>query len=186
MSTRPSLFGDLLLASWFMSVHGYPAHNAFQMILRNLPQKFNCTQNTQEVKENQFASLFSVWQFPALSVSERLSDYNIQKGPHTCYIIIQILLCPENQITSPDSVTIMQLYHGSSLLSATKEGMKSAKRKAEDFASGRAGAVKSLGNTVFMRAGEPGCQQDAAQWGCHDEQPPSLICKALCRPSLIL
>ena len=64
--------------------------------------------------------------------------------------------------------------------------MKSAKRKAEDFASGRAGAVKSLGNTVFMRAGEPGCQQDAAQWGCHDEQPPSLICKALCRPSLIL
>lgn len=140
MSTRQSLFGDLLLASWFMSVHGYPAHNAFQMILGKVPQKFNCTQNTQEVKENQFASLFSVWQFPALSVCERLSDHNTQKGPfkyrdaHTRYSLHNHtdFALPRNQITSPDSVTIMQLYHGSSLLSA-KEGMKSAKRKAGRF-----------------------------------------------------
>lgn len=60
------------------------------------------------------------------------------------------------------------------------------RERQEDFASGRAGAIKSLSDTVFMPSSEPGCQQDAAQRGRHDEQPSSLICKALCRPSLIL
>ena len=162
------------------------------MILGNLPQKFNHTQNTQEVKENQFASLFSVWQSPALSVCERLPDYNTQKGPfkyrdtHTRYIIIEILLCPK--IRSPLLIqsllrNYIMAYPCSLLL---RREWKVQRERQEEFALGRAGAVKSLSDTVFMPSSEPGCQQDAAQRGRHDEQPPSLICKALCRPSLIL
>lgn len=94
-----------------------------------------------------------------------LKKAHLNTGTHTLathYIIIQILLLPRNQITSPDSVTIMQLYHGSSLLSA-KEEWKVQRERQEDFASGRAEAIKSLSDTVFMPSSEPGCQQDAAQ-----------------------